>query len=171
MERQGILAAGNMLVDHVHNISDWPRSGWLSEITRSEKSTGGSPLNVLLTLAKMEVPLPLAAIGLVGEDSDGDLICRILNAHGIDSQRMRRTALEPTSISQVMTEPGGQRTFFYAPGANRRLDLDAFAGLNTRHRIFHLGYLLLLERLDSADERYGIRSARLVEAIVAEAAD
>lgn len=27
MERQGILAAGNMLVDHVHNISDWPRPG------------------------------------------------------------------------------------------------------------------------------------------------
>lgn len=171
MERQGILAAGNMLVDHVHNISDWPRSGWLSEITRSEKSTGGSPLNVLLTLAKMEVPLPLSSPTRPIAASDGDLICRILNAHGIDSQRMRRTALEPTSISQVMTEPGGQRTFFYAPGANRRLDLDAFAGLNTRHRIFHLGYLLLLERLDSADERYGIRSARLVEAIVAEAAD
>ncbi|WP_406706119.1 carbohydrate kinase family protein [Sodalis sp.] len=165
MERQGILAAGNMLVEHVHNISDWPRPGWLSEITCSEKSTGGSPLNVLLTLAKMKVSLPLAAIGLVDENSDGDLICRILDAHGVDNRRVRRTALERTSMSQVMTEPGGQRTFFYAPGANRRLDLDAFAGLNTRHRIFHLGYLLLLERLDSADERYGTRSARLLAAM------
>lgn len=117
---------------------------------------------MLLTLAKMEVSLPLAAVGLVGEDSDGDLICRILDAHGIDSQRVRRTRLDRTSMTQVMTEPGGQRTFFYAAGANRRLDLDAFAGLDTRHRIFHLGYLLLLERLDSADERYGTRSARLL---------
>lgn len=52
MERKGIIAAGNMLVDHVHQIVQWPERGWLAEITHSERSTGGAPLNVLLTLAK-----------------------------------------------------------------------------------------------------------------------
>ncbi|HCT6245947.1 TPA: sugar kinase, partial [Citrobacter freundii] len=53
MERKGVIAAGNMLVDHVHQIVQWPERGWLAEITRSERATGGAPLNVLLTLAKM----------------------------------------------------------------------------------------------------------------------
>ncbi|SQI32678.1 1-phosphofructokinase [Serratia plymuthica] len=67
-----------------------------------------------------------------------------------------------TSMSQVMTEPGGQRTFFHAPGANRLLDLDAFDGLHSEHKIFHLGYLLLLDSLDRPDEAFGTRSARLL---------
>ena len=32
MERKGIIAAGNMLVDHVHQIGQWPERGWLVEI-------------------------------------------------------------------------------------------------------------------------------------------
>ena len=65
MERKGIIAAGNMLVDHVHQIIQWPERGWLAEITHSERSTGGAPLNVLLTLAKMRTGLPLQAVGLI----------------------------------------------------------------------------------------------------------
>ena len=59
MERKGIIAAGNMLVDHVHQIGQWPERGWLVEIVHSERATGGAPLNVLLTLAKMHAGLPL----------------------------------------------------------------------------------------------------------------
>ena len=62
MERKGIIAAGNMLVDHVHQIGQWPERGWLVEIVHSERATGGAPLNVLLTLAKMHAGLPLQAI-------------------------------------------------------------------------------------------------------------
>ena len=74
MERKGIIAAGNMLVDHVHQIGQWPERGWLVEIVHSERATGGAPLNVLLTLAKMHAGLPLQAVGLIGEDNDGDYI-------------------------------------------------------------------------------------------------
>lgn len=69
MERKGIIAAGNMLVDHVHQIGQWPERGWLVEIVHSERATGGAPLNVLLTLAKMHAGLPLQAVGLIGEDN------------------------------------------------------------------------------------------------------
>ena len=68
MERRGVIAAGNMLVDHVHQIVQWPERGWLAEIIRSERATGGAPLNVLLTLAKMHTGLPLQAVGLIGQD-------------------------------------------------------------------------------------------------------
>ncbi|HEG2207099.1 TPA: carbohydrate kinase family protein [Enterobacter cloacae] len=143
MERKGIIAAGNMLVDHVHQIVQWPERGWLAEITHSEHSTGGAPLNVLLTLAKMHVGLPLQAVGLIGEDSDGDYILAMLDQYHVNRQR-------------------GQRTFFHSPGANRLLDLPAFDRLDGTMKIFHLGYLLLLDSLDMPDDEYGTRSARLL---------
>ena len=162
MERKGIIAAGNMLVDHVHQIVQWPERGWLAEIIHSERATGGAPLNVLLTLAKMHVGLPLQAVGLIGEDSDGDYIMAMLDQYHVNRQRVQRTTFAPTSMSQVMTDPTGQRTFFHSPAANRLLDLPAFDRLDASMKIFHLGYLLLLDSLDLPDDEYGTRSARLL---------
>ncbi|MGE6303179.1 carbohydrate kinase family protein [Serratia liquefaciens] len=162
MSRRGIVSAGNMLVDHVHQIAHWPQPGWLVEIEHSQRATGGAPLNVLLTLARMETGLPLAALGLIGCDADGDYILQMLAQYQVDSGRVRRSETAMTSMSQVMTEPGGQRTFFHAPGANRLLDLGDFDALHSNHKIFHLGYLLLLDSLDCPDEEFGTRSARLL---------
>lgn len=162
MERKGVIAAGNMLVDHVHQIVQWPERGWLAEITQSERSTGGAPLNVLLTLAKMRTGMPLQAVGLVGEDSDGDYIMAMLDQYHVNRQHVQRTNSAPTSMSQVMTDPTGQRTFFHSPGANRLLDLPAFGSLDPSMKIFHLGYLLLLDSLDLPDDEFGTRSARLL---------
>lgn len=162
MERKGIIAAGNMLVDHVHQIGQWPERGWLVEIAHSERATGGAPLNVLLTLAKMHAGLPLQAVGLIGEDNDGDYITAMLDQYHINRQLVQRTSSAPTSMTQVMTDAEGQRTFFHSPGANRLLDLPAFEPLDAPLKIFHLGYLLLLESLDRPDEVYGTRSARLL---------
>ncbi|NTX69650.1 carbohydrate kinase family protein [Lelliottia amnigena] len=162
MERKGIIAAGNMLVDHVHQIVQWPERGWLAEIIHSERATGGAPLNVLLTLAKMHIGLPLQAVGLIGEDSDGDYIMAMLDQYHVNRQRVQRTTFAPTSMSQVMTDPTGQRTFFHSPAANRLLDLPAFDRLDASMKIFHLGYLLLLDSLDLPDDEYGTRSARLL---------
>ena len=107
-ERSGIIAAGNMLVDHVHQIVQWPQRGWLAEIVHSERSTGGAPLNVLLTLAKMHVGLPLQAVGLVGDDHDGDYIMAMLDQYHVNRQHVHRTTFAPTSMSQVMTDPSAR---------------------------------------------------------------
>jgi sugar/nucleoside kinase (ribokinase family) len=89
MSRRGIVSAGNMLVDHVHQIAHWPQPGWLVEIEHSQRATGGAPLNVLLTLARMETGLPLAALGLIGCDADGDYILQMLAQYQVDSGRVR----------------------------------------------------------------------------------
>lgn len=135
MERKGIIAAGNMLVDHVHQIGQWPERGWLVEIVHSERATGGAPLNVLLTLAKMHAGLPLQAVGLIGEDNDGDYITAMLDQYHINRQLVQRTSSAPTSMTQVMTDAEGQRTFFHSPGANRLLDLPAFEPLDAPLKI------------------------------------
>lgn len=162
VQRNGILGAGSMLVDHVQRITHWPEQGWLAEITHSEKCSGGAALNVLFTLARMQVNLPLAGVGMVGGDSDGDYIVQLLDEHQIDRQFVQRTRTVSTAMTQVMTTPDGQRTFFHARGANAELDLPHFAEVATSHRIFHLGYLLLLDSLDQPDEVFGTRSAHLL---------
>lgn len=160
--RSGILAAGVMLVDYVHRISHWPEQGWLTEIRHSEKAAGGAPLNVLLTLSRMHCELPLAAIGLLGNDADGDFLLAIMREAKIEHQLVQRTDDKPTAMTQVMTAPDGQRTFFFSPGANTLLDRPHFAAVDDAQRIFHLGYLLLLETLDGADSEFGTRSALLL---------
>ncbi|EOL9863779.1 carbohydrate kinase family protein, partial [Escherichia coli O157:H7] len=89
-------------------------------------------------------------------------IMAMLEQYHVNRQHVQRTTFAPTSMSQVMTDPSGQRTFFHSPGANRLLDLPAFDQLDNTMKIFHLGYLLLLDSLDMPDDVYGTRSARLL---------
>src|SRR5262249_54053325 len=110
-------------------------------------------------------PFPLFGAGLVGRDSLGEQILQDCKRRGIDVRHLGVTPKAPTSYTDVMTEQGhGRRTFFHARGANalwRGADLDFE---RVRHRIFHLGYLLLLDALDEPDPKFGTRAARLLAA-------
>ena len=154
MERKGVIAAGNMLVDHVHQIVQWPERGWLAEITRSERATGGAP-QCAADAGKMHTGLPLRAVGLIGQDSDGDYIMAMLEQYHVNRQHVQRTTFRP--YVDVAGDDRSQRSahLFHSPGANRLLDLPAFEQLDTSMKIFHLGYLLLLDSLDMPDEGTG----------------
>ena len=90
--------------------------------------------------------------GLVGDDADGRGIRDDCVARGIDVTQLRTTAAAPTSYTDVMTvEATGRRTFFHQRGANARLDIEHFDFRTTNARFFHLGYLLLLDRLDEVE--------------------
>jgi len=105
----------------------------------------------------------LFAAGMVGKDSLGQRIFQDCRDHRIDLRHLNATPKAPTSYTDVMTEQGhGRRTFFHARGANalwRGEDLD-FSRFHPR--IFHLGYLLLLDALDEPDSRFGTKAARLL---------
>jgi sugar/nucleoside kinase (ribokinase family) len=161
--RTGLLAAGNWIIDQVKMIDVYPQPEQLANIRSQSEGTGGAPYNVLIDLAKSGTPFPLHAAGLVGQDVLGKHILDDCRRHRIDVQHLRTTPKAPTSYTDVMTEVGhGRRTFFHARGANALWcgeDLD-FKKLNVR--VFHLGYLLLLDALDQPDARYGTRAARLL---------
>src|SRR5690242_11645540 len=161
--RKGLLAGGNWIIDQVKMIDVYPQPEQLGNIRSQSQGTGGAAYNVLIDLAKSGAPFPLMAAGLVGQDTLGDLILQDCRSNQIDVRHLGRTSKAPTSYTDVMTEQGhGRRTFFHARGANalwRGADLD-FS--RTRARIFHLGYLLLLDALDEPDAKYGTRAARLL---------
>jgi sugar/nucleoside kinase (ribokinase family) len=161
--RCGILAGGNWIIDQVKIIDVYPQPEQLANIRTQSEGTGGAPYNVLVDLARTGTPFPLYAAGLVGRDALGAHILATCRQHKIDIQHLRTTPKAPTSYTDVMTELGhGRRTFFHARGANvlwRGEDLD-FRKLKVR--IFHLGYLLLLDALDEPDARFGTKAARLL---------
>ncbi|HNQ91100.1 MAG TPA: carbohydrate kinase family protein [Verrucomicrobiota bacterium] len=163
--RCGLLAGGNWIIDQVKLIHVFPQPEQLANILDQSQGTGGAPYNVLVDLARMEAPFPLVAAGLVGKDSLGERILDDCKELRIDARHLRQTAEAPTSYTDVMTEvQGGRRTFFHMRGANAHwsgLDLD-FDRLKAR--MFHLGYLLLLDELDKPDRACGTKAAALLAA-------
>ena len=162
-DRKGILAAGNWIVDHIKVIDAWPSQDTLANIRTEYRGTGGAPCNVLIDLAKLGAGFPLAGAGIVGLDEPGDWILQTCQKFGLDTALIRRTEQQPTSYTDVMTvERTGRRTFFHRRGANTLLDADSIRFEVSDAKIFHLGYLLLLDQLDQPCARFGTRAAELL---------
>lgn len=162
--RRGVLAGGNWLIDHVKMIDTWPAEDALATISTQADANGGGPYNLLKDLAKLECGFPLAGVGLIGRDADGESILRDCDANGIDRTGIQQTSAAPTSYTDVMTVTAtGRRTFFHQHGANALLDLDHFNLTGTSMRIFYLGYMCLLRRLDAVGKDGRTPAARLFE--------
>jgi sugar/nucleoside kinase (ribokinase family) len=162
--RNGLLSGGNWIIDHVKIIDHFPAQDTLANILSESDGSGGSPYNILVDLAKLGATFPLEAAGLVGEDQDGQTILTDCRNHGIVTSALRTTPHAPTSYTDVMTvRDTGRRTFYHCRGANALLDESHFDLTSSQARIFHIGYLLLLDQLDalSADGTTG--ASRLLE--------
>lgn len=161
--RNGILGGGNWIVDAVKIVDTWPQQDALANILSESKGTGGSPFNVLLDIALMGAKFPLSALGLVGDDQNGQWIFEQCQKYGIDTANLQISKTAPTSYTDVMTVQGtGRRTFFHARGANAELDSAHCDFSKTNAKLFHLGYLLLLDRLDLPNEKYGTVAAEVL---------
>jgi sugar/nucleoside kinase (ribokinase family) len=146
--RAGILTGGNWIVDHVKIINRWPPQDALANITSQSSSNGGSAYNLVKDLAQFGAEYPLEAVGLVGDDESGRFIREDCARLGINLAQLRVTKSHPTSYTDVMTEASGRRTFFHCRGANADLGPEHFNLEASTARIFHVGYLMLLDRLD-----------------------
>jgi sugar/nucleoside kinase (ribokinase family) len=162
-DRNGILCGGNWIVDHIKVIDTYPGENMLVDIRDEYVSVGGGPNNVLAGLAKLNAGIPLYAMGLVGDDQDGRLIYDELSKLEIDISGLKKTDQKRTSYTDVMSVSGsGNRTFFHYRGTNSLLDIQDFE-IQSGARIFHLAYLLLLDKLDDIDDDYGVVAARVLD--------
>jgi len=163
-DRKGILGAGNWIVDHVKVIDAWPSQDTLANIISDYRGTGGSPCNVLIDLAKLGADFPLTGAGIIGQDEPGDWILETCKNVGVNTALIRRTSDQPTSYTDVMTVANtGRRTFFHQRGANTLFDVDSIRLGASDAKIFHLGYLLLLDKLDQPGADFGTRAAELLD--------
>jgi len=161
--RQGLLAGGNFIVDRIKTIDAYPAQDTLASILDEAVSNGGGPYNVLRDLAAMGAAYPLEAAGMVGRDPDGEWIAADCNKRGIGTKQLHRHPEVPTSYTDVMSVAGsGRRTFFHRRGANAFLDLEHFDFSLTQARIFHFGYLMLLDRFDAIGPNGECKAALLL---------
>jgi sugar/nucleoside kinase (ribokinase family) len=87
--RNGILAGGNWILDRTKIIDVYPAQDALANILAETSCNGGGPYNVLIDLARLKAPFPLAAVGLVGNDEAGEYIRKDCEAHHIDTRQLR----------------------------------------------------------------------------------
>jgi sugar/nucleoside kinase (ribokinase family) len=162
--RNGILAGGNWILDRTKMIDVYPAQDALANILAETSCNGGGAYNVLIDLARLQAPFPLAAVGLVGDDAAGQQIRQHCQAHRIDTRQLRISKEAPTSYSDIMTvKSTGRRTIFQQRGANAFLDASHFDFTQSDARIFHLGYILLLDRLDQPDPDCGTVAAAVLQ--------
>ena len=161
-KRNGIVSTGLWVVDNIKMIEQYPEEGQLVKIQSENLAGGGAPFNVLMNLAVMDSSIPLFAAGLIGDDEYGKFIKNKLHRH-INQDGLLTTTDFPTSHTDVMTNrQNGNRTFFHYPGTNAVLDIEHIIDFECDAKIFHLGYLMVLDKLDAPDSDYGTRAARLL---------
>jgi sugar/nucleoside kinase (ribokinase family) len=162
--RTGIVCAGNWVVDRVKIIDRLPGVGMLGNIISETLAGGGAPFNVLVDLAKMGARFPLAGLGVIGNDSGADFICSVCAPLKIDLTRLAVLEGMATSYTDVMTEAKtGVRVFYHYRGANACFGPEHVPVKKLDFKIFHLGYLLLLDSMDKPDPDCGTVAAKLLK--------
>jgi len=162
--RQGIACGGIWVVDLVKVIDHYPPENTIVYISEVTRGGGGLAHNVIIDLATFDPNLPLYALGLIGNDSYGDyLVEKCRRFPNINLDQLCRTDADGTAYTDVFSiKASGRRTYFHYPGANRlfapaHIDLDRLPV-----KMFHLGYLLLMDSMDQPDAQFGTVAARLL---------
>lgn len=149
-EANGVLAGGHFIVDQIKIIDHYPAQDELAVVRSQTRSGGGGPFNLLCGLAAMGAEFPLHAVALIGDDDNGHWLADACRQRGVQTGQMQTTSETATAWTDVMAvEETGRRTFFHFAGANMLLAEPHFNFDQANERIFYLGYLSLLERLDA----------------------
>lgn len=161
-----IVIAGNILVDIVKTIEQYPKPTMLARIQKEEKAVGGCVCNTGIDLKTLDQDLCVQALGVIGNDPHGKYVIDKMQQYGVDTSFIRISNHSATGYTDVMTDLKGERTFFNYRGANQELNELDFAFL-TKEKVslIHIGYLLLLDQLDEVDEKYGTKMARLLSTL------
>lgn len=159
-KRQGIAVAGSVLVDKINEIIAYPESGELTQIVNLDCAVGGCVPNVAVDLKRICPNLKVSAIGKIGNDEEGRYVSDVLDREGVDVSAFVIMEGERTSFTEVMSVVNGQRTFFVYPGASADFGYDDIPFENLYERIFHLGYFLLLQKVDDGEGLRILQKAR-----------
>ena len=147
----GIAVAGSALVDEINIIKEYPSIGRLTQIFGVHRSVGGLVPNVGIDVKRINPDLSVFAYGKVGKDDKAEFLLDALRQNGVNVGGIKHAETLGTSFTQVMSIEGGERTFFTYAGASADFGYDDIDFDKITAKIFHLGYFLLLEKVDKGD--------------------
>ncbi len=157
MKDLDLLCFGELLVDFV--AVDPPKS--LANASHFQKCAGGAPANVAVGLTRLGSRAGM--IACVGTDPFGDFLADTLEAEGVVTAGLQRSADARTTLAFVSIDADGERdfTFFRHPGADTRITCDAAVeALIPRARVFHFGSLSLTHPAARDATRAALNHAR-----------
>ena len=158
-QKSGIAVAGTILVDKLNEIGAYPASGELTKILSVSRAVGGAVPNVGIDIKRVDPSITVRAVGKIGNDSEGDFLVSTLEENGVDASLLVRGE-KPTSFTDVMSIVGGQRTFFTYPGACADFGFEDVDFENLDVKMLHLGYFLLLDKVDGGDGEKILKAAK-----------
>ena len=148
---KGIAFLGSLILDKVYTVSLYPQVGALTPIHAIEKSVGGLAANDAIDVKKLCPSVPCYTVGRVGNDADGEFVLDFIKSAGVDVSMVKKVEGEATAFTDVISIAGGQRTFFTYSGANSGFGYDDIPWDSLECDILHLGYFLLLDKIDAGD--------------------
>jgi sugar/nucleoside kinase (ribokinase family) len=151
MEKNGIIIAGTIIVDKLNKINRYPKVGELTKITGLSRAVGGCVPNTAVDIKVINPDLPVYACGKIGADDEGKFVLQTLNDYGVDTQKVIVDQTDRTSFTDVMSIVGGERTFFNYPGTSATFGYDDIEFDKLTVKMLHLGYFLLLDKVDEGD--------------------
>lgn len=149
--KRGFICAGCWTADRIKIVDRWPAEEELATIEGIDQQGGGSAHNVGIDIRKLDSTMPVATVGMLGNDADGDFLFNQATEYQIDTTLLRRTEKKVTSYTDVITVGNtGRRTFFHHPGANDLLMPSHFSFYNHTAKILHLGLLSIHALMDAS---------------------
>ena len=159
--RNGIAIGGSIFVDYLKQIDFYPREGMLTPIRAQSMSIGGCVGNTGISLKRLSPSLDVRAIGCVGKDPAGEYVRDTYRKNDLNVDGIITIDAEPTGFTDVYASvKSNTRSFFVQIGANTLFDYAHIDYDSLDSKILHMGYILLLERMDSPDDEYGTIMAR-----------
>jgi sugar/nucleoside kinase (ribokinase family) len=155
-----VLCSGILVADiFVPPMVALPKAGELRATEDFLLDTGGCAANVATGLARLGVGC--AVNGRVGSDVFGDFIIADLNAKGVDTSAIHKSATIGTSKTVVLPVVGEDRRFIHTFGANAEFT-SADIALDTipPGGLLYLGGFLIMPSLDAGSVAEQFRAAR-----------
>lgn len=158
---KGISFAGMLAVDKIKTIGSLPLRGELAKILDLNQSVGGCVCNTGIDFSRLSKGIPVKVYGVVGDDEDGDYIIKTLNDYNINTAGVKKRGT--TCFTDVIQETSCHaRTFYSYSGSMSTFSINDICLDDINTKIFHIGYLLLLDELDKEDKTYGTKMAQLL---------
>lgn len=148
--RYGVITGGTWCADHNKLVETWPNEDELTLILQEEIRGGGSACNLGIDIKRLDPNLPVATIGLLGDDSDGHLLKDQAQAEGLDHAALAMVDGQRTTFTDAFTSSdSGRRTHLFHPGTSSALTPQHFHFSASRAKILHLGLPGLHAKMDA----------------------
>lgn len=116
-----VVVVGSINADVTVQVAHAPQAGQTLLGGDAQRFGGGKGANQAVALSRLG--RPVAMVGAVGQDAEGDWLLARLASEGIDIGGVHRST-SPSGQAFVFITPDGDSTIVVAPGANAAVSVD-----------------------------------------------